>query len=37
MKVIKKNKNHLEYNSDNEFIDDEQEPSTVPVTIKNTV
>jgi len=34
MKVIKKHKNHLEYNEDNEFINDEVIPNTVPQKIK---
>lgn len=35
MKIIKKHKNHLEYNEDNEFIDDQVEPNTVPVHQKD--
>ena len=34
MKIIKKHKNHLEYNEDNEFINDEIEPNTVPQKLK---
>lgn len=30
MHIINKNKNHLEYNSDNEFVDDEVGASTLP-------
>ena len=34
MKIIKKHKNHLEYNEDNEFVNDDIEPNTVPQELK---
>lgn len=35
MHIIMKEKNHILYNPDNEFIDDEVKPNTVPRTIQD--
>lgn len=35
MDIIQKQKNHIIYNPDNEFIDDSKEPSTAPTNYKN--
>jgi len=36
MEIITKEKNHISYNDDNEFIDDSVHPNTAPINAHST-